>query len=89
MKPDLEKGIKCYVDVNFAGGRNQEKGKEPGLVLSRTGYAITYDNFPIIWESWLQIEIAPSTTEEEHISLSKDMGDDYLQSVLLRIPSLY
>ena len=48
MKPDPEKGIKCYVDAGFAGGWNQEEGKDPGSVLSRTGYVITYANCPII-----------------------------------------
>ena len=40
MKPDPEKGIKLYVDANFAGIWNQEEGKDPGLVLSITGYMV-------------------------------------------------
>ena len=42
---------------------NKEKDKDPGLVLSRRGYIITYDKCPIIWVSWLQIEIVLSTME--------------------------
>ena len=46
-----EEGIECYVDPDFAGGWNQEEGKDPGLVLSITGYIISYTNCPIIWAS--------------------------------------
>ena len=37
MKPDPEKGIKCYVGAKFAGRWNQEEVKDPGLVLPRMG----------------------------------------------------
>ena len=55
-------GIKCYMDYEFAGGWNQEEGKDPGLVLSRTRYIITYANCPIIWASQIQTEVVLSTT---------------------------
>ena len=54
MKPDPEKGIELYVDADFAVRWNQEEGKDPVSFLSRTGYAITYDNRPIIWVFYLQ-----------------------------------
>ena len=44
MKQDPEKGIKCYVDANFAGGWNQEEGEYPTLFLFRTVYIINYTN---------------------------------------------
>ena len=55
MKQDPEKGIKCYMDVKFSGGWNQKEGKDPGSVLSITGYIITYTNFNIIWNRRLKI----------------------------------
>ena len=61
------------MDADFAGGWKQEIGKDPGSVLSRTGYLITYANFPIIWVSQLQTEIALSTTEGEYISPLQSM----------------
>ena len=73
MNPDPEKGIKCYIDSDFTGGQNQEEGKETGLVLSRTGYAITYANFPIKQVSRIQTEIALSKTKAEYIALSQAM----------------
>ena len=73
MNPNPEKGIECYVDADFSGGWNQEEGKDPGLVLSRTGYIISYANCLIILVRRLQIEIALSTTEVEYIDLSEAM----------------
>ena len=39
------------------------------MVLSRTGYIVTYTKCPVIWSSKLQTEIALSTTEAEYIAL--------------------
>ena len=75
MKPDPENRIECYVDADFAGRWNQEKGNDSGLVLSRTGYVITYANWPIIWGSRILTKIVLSTTEAEYIALSQDLRD--------------
>ena len=61
------------MDADFAGGWNQEGVKDPGSVLSRTYYVISYSKFPIIWDSRLQTEIALSTTEAGYIALSAAM----------------
>ena len=45
----------------------------PGLLLYRTGYVIMYANYPIIWASRIQTEIALSTTEADYIALSQLM----------------
>ena len=71
MKLDPEKFIECYVDSYFAGGCNQEEGKDLVLVLYRTGYVITYATCPIIWASRIQIKIALGTMETEYIALSQ------------------
>ena len=63
MNPNPKKGIEYYVDADFAGGWNQEEGKDTSLVLSITGYVIIYANCPIIWVSRIQTEIAFSTME--------------------------
>ena len=69
MKPDTEKGIECYMGFNLSSGWNQDDGKEPGLVLPRKGYVITYAKRPIIWAIRLQTEIALSTMEAAYIAL--------------------
>ena len=73
MNPNHEKGIEFYVDSDFDGGWNQEKGKYPGSNLFGTGYVITYANFPIIWVRRIQTEIDLSTMEAEYIALSQAM----------------
>ena len=69
LKPDPEKGIKFYVETNFAGGFNQEEVKDSISVLSRMSYVITYANCQIIWASQLQVEIAFRTMEAEYIAV--------------------
>ena len=69
IKPDPKKGLEFYMDTNFTGRWNQEEGKEPSLVLSRTVYVIAYTNCMIIWVIRIQTEIVLSTTEAEYITL--------------------
>ena len=40
FKPDLSKGLECYVDADFAGGWKDGDHDAPESVLSRTGYVI-------------------------------------------------
>ena len=75
MKPDLSKGVECFVDASFAGDWARERSDDPLTVLSRTGYVIFYMNCPVIWVSKMQTEIALSTTESEYIALSQSLRD--------------
>ena len=52
--------------------------------MSRTGYVISYTNFPIIRCSNLMIEIAVLTTESENIVLFQSMRDVIPLMELLR-----
>ena len=55
-----EKGyqLDCYVDADFAGLWNQEDDQSPVCVRSRTGYVFNLANYPVLWKSSLQTEIA-------------------------------
>ena len=75
FKPDLSRGIECFVDADFSGNWNAVDSEDPQNVLSRTGYIIYYGGCPIHWVSKLQTEIALSTTEAEYIALSQSMRD--------------
>ena len=75
MKPDPEKGVKCYVNAQSLGEWNKYEGKDPGLFLFRMVYVIIYDNFLIIWVRRIQTEITLSTPEAEYISISQEMRD--------------
>lgn len=70
-KPDLSKGLECYVDADFAGGWSSADADDADNVMSRTGFIIMYANCPIYWVSKLQTEIALSTAEAEYIALSQ------------------
>ena len=74
-KPDLSKGLECYVDADFAGGWKDGDHDRPESVLSRTGYIIMFAGCPVTWASKLQTEIALSTTESEYIALSTAMRE--------------
>jgi hypothetical protein len=71
FKPDITKGVECFVDADFAGGWNQADAIDAGSVLSRSGFVIMYAGCPLTWCSKLQTEIALSTTEAEYIALSQ------------------
>ena len=63
------------MDADFAGGWATGDSTQPEIVLSRTGFVISYAGCPIYWCSKLQTEIALSTTEAEYIALSMAMRD--------------
>lgn len=75
LKPDLTKGIKCYVDADLKGGYCNETRDDPISVYSRTGYVSFYFACPVLWVSKLQSEISLSTVEAEYMALSTAMRD--------------
>ena len=70
FKPDISKGVECYVDADFAGGWPQADADNADCVLSRTGFVVFYAGCPIFWASRLQTEITLSTAESEYVALS-------------------
>ena len=69
-KIDLSKGLKCYVDADFAGRWDQTDPHNASNLLLCTGFVIKYADCSIYWSSKLQTEIAFSTAEAEYITLS-------------------
>jgi hypothetical protein len=63
-------GMECYVDADFAGGRNITTSADADNVMSCTGFVITYANCHIYWASCLQTEIALSTAKAKYIAMS-------------------
>ena len=74
-RPDITRGLECYVDADFAGGCKDGNHDIPESVLSRTGFVITYSGCPITLGRKLQTEIALSTTESNYIALSSAMRE--------------
>ncbi len=62
--------IDCYPDADFAGLWTQDNKHDPHCVCSCTGYVICLANFPVIWKSKLQTEIALSTMEAKYMACS-------------------
>jgi Reverse transcriptase (RNA-dependent DNA polymerase) len=85
LKTTADKGIictpngdsfTCYADADFAGLWDATTAeKDSSTACSRSGYVILHNNCPIVWASWLQTEIAMSSTESEYISLSQSLRE--------------
>ena len=53
-RPDITRGIECYVDADFPGGWKYGNHDSQESVLSRTGFLIMYTGCLITWGSKLQ-----------------------------------
>ena len=73
--PDLNAGLDCYVDADFAGLWGYEDDQDPVAVKSRTGFTLTLFGCPIIWASKLQTEITLSSTAAEYVAFSMAMRE--------------
>jgi hypothetical protein len=67
--PDLARGLKVFVDANFAGGCDPEDAENADNVYSCTGFVFCYAKCPMFWQSKLQTGIALSTAEAECVAL--------------------
>ena len=81
--PNLDEGLNCYVDADFAGLWGHEDEQDPVSVKSRTGFTLTLFGCPIIWQSKLQTEITLSSTAAEYVAFSMAMRELLPMRVLL------
>jgi Reverse transcriptase (RNA-dependent DNA polymerase) len=82
--PNLEEGLNCYVDADFAGLHGYEDNQDPVSVKSRTGYTLTLFGCPIIWSSKLQTDITLSSTAAEYVAFSMAMREVLPMRALLK-----
>ena len=75
LQPDLNEGLNCYVDADYAGLYGYEDDQDPVSVKSRTGFILTLFGCPLLWSSKLQTEIALSSTAAEYIAFSSSMRE--------------
>jgi hypothetical protein len=73
--PNLQEGLNCFVDANFAGMHGYEDEQDPVSVKSRTGFTLTLFGCPIIWSSKLQTDITLSSTAAEYVAFSMAMRE--------------
>jgi hypothetical protein len=81
---DLNKGLNCYVDADFAGLWGHEDEQDPVSVKSRTGFTLTLFGCPIISQSKLQAEITLSSTAAEYVAFSMAMREVLPMRALLQ-----
>ena len=62
--------VDCYADADFVGLWGHEDPQDPICARNRTGFVVTFANFPLLWISKLQTEIAISTLHSEYVALS-------------------
>ena len=86
FKPKLMDGLKCYVDVDWAGNWLKTRPNNKMGARSCTGYLITYANCPIVWGSKMQSLVALSTMEAKLIAMSTTLREViHLQNLLLEL----
>ena len=62
--------VDCYDDADFAGLWGHEDPQDPICAIIRTGFVVNFSNFPLLWVSKIQTEIALSTLHYEYVALS-------------------
>ena len=54
FNPSMKLVVYCYADAVFVGLWGYEDPQDPICDRSRTGFVVTFANFPILWVSKLQ-----------------------------------
>ena len=76
IKKNAIKSFEVYADADFSGNWDIETAMlDASTAKSRSGYALTLHDCPIIWHSKLQSTICLSTTEAEYVCLSQALRD--------------
>ena len=70
FNPSKKSVVDFYDDADFAGMWGHEDPQDPICVSRRTGFVVTFVNFPLLWVSKLQTEIALSTLHSKYAALS-------------------
>ena len=70
FNPSKKLVVDCYADEDFAGLWGHENSQDPICARSRTGFVATFANFPLLWVSKLQTDIALSKLHSEYVALS-------------------
>ena len=69
FNPSKKLVVDCYAYADFAGLWGHKDPQDLICDRSRTGFVVTFDNFPLLLVSKLQTEIALSTLHSEYVTL--------------------
>ena len=67
--------VDCYYDSDFAGLWVHEKPQDPICARSTTLFVVIFSNFPLLWVSKLQTEIALYILHSEYVALSHSVRE--------------
>ena len=73
-KQDGTFDLKCRVDANYPGLYSRESIIDPKSVKLRYGYIVTFGEVPLIWKSYLILEIYLSTIQAEYVGLTNTLS---------------
>ena len=62
--------VDFYSGTDFIGLWVHEDPRDTIYARSRTGFVVTFANFPLLWVSKIQTEIALSTLHSKYVALS-------------------
>ena len=70
FNPSKKMVVGCYADADFVGLWGHENPQDAIFAGSRTGFVVTFVNFPLLWVSKIQTDISLSTLLSEYVALS-------------------
>ena len=62
--------VDFYANVDFDGLWGHENPQDPICARIRTGFVVTFSNFPLLWVSKLQTDTALSALYSEYVAIS-------------------
>ena len=65
--------VNFYVDEDFMGLWGNENPQDSICAGSRTGFVVTFANFPLLWVSKLDTDIYISTLHSEYVAFSRSI----------------
>ena len=71
FNPSKKMVVDFYADADFTVLWGHENPQDPICARSRTGFVVTFSNFPLLWVSKLQTWISLSTLHFEYVALSR------------------
>ena len=70
FNPSKKLVVDCYADTDFAGLWGYVDPQDPICERSRNVFVVTFANFPRLWVSKIQTEIALYNLHSEYVALS-------------------